>query len=107
MDMRTVQVCESSDSAGQGTGSASGQHTHSSEIEQLNLQTAHIRYYSSQVYQSLIRDMGQNVSQNFKTATFTFSGQNWSLCSKTIVLPKCCISYSNENAASEDVQIHL
>ncbi|XP_042576806.1 glutamine-rich protein 2 isoform X3 [Cyprinus carpio] len=43
MDMRTVQVCESSDSAGQGTGSASGQHTHSSEIEQLNLQTAHIR----------------------------------------------------------------
>ncbi|XP_059406669.1 glutamine-rich protein 2 isoform X2 [Carassius carassius] len=43
MDTRTVQVCESSDSAGQSTGSASGQHTHSSQIEQLNLQTAHIR----------------------------------------------------------------
>ncbi|XP_058621973.1 glutamine-rich protein 2 isoform X2 [Onychostoma macrolepis] len=45
MDMRTVQVCESSDSAEQstGAGAVSGQDTHSSQIEQLNLQTAHIR----------------------------------------------------------------
>ncbi|KAI2666618.1 Glutamine-rich protein 2 [Labeo rohita] len=43
MNMKTVQVCESSDSTGQSTGSASGQDTHASKIEQLNLQTAHIR----------------------------------------------------------------
>ncbi|KAK2915894.1 hypothetical protein Q8A67_000268 [Cirrhinus molitorella] len=43
MNMRTVQVCESSDSAERSTGSASGQDTHASQIEQLNLQTAHIR----------------------------------------------------------------
>lgn len=46
--------------------------------------------------------MEQNVSHNFETATFAFSGQNWSLCYKTIVLYKCCISYSNESAASEE-----